>query len=73
MRINARNQERLKIKVQDTEDVNEFTLLGAIVCKEGGGVKDLKNKLSKARGTFIRLKKNIELWQHLKKNKTKTV
>ncbi len=25
--------------------------------KDGGGVKDLKNRLSKARGAFIRLKK----------------
>ena len=52
MRINARNQD--KIVVNDIED--EFTYLGAKVCKEGGGMKDLKNRRSKARGAFIRLK-----------------
>ena len=49
------------------------TYLGAIVCKEGGGMKDLKNRPPKARGAFIRLEKNLELQQHHKKNKTKTV
>ncbi|CAB4000379.1 Hypothetical predicted protein [Paramuricea clavata] len=39
------------------EDVEEFSYLGATVCKDGGGMKDLKNRLSKARGAFIRLKK----------------
>lgn len=39
------------------EDVNEFVYLGAKVCGEGGGMKDLKNRLSKARGAFNKLKK----------------
>lgn len=53
MRINARNQEKIKINGQDIEDVDEFTYLEAKVCKEGGGMKDLKKRLSKARGAFI--------------------
>ena len=57
MRINARNQEKIKINGQDIEETEEFTYLGATVCKEGGGMKDLKNRLSKARGAFIKLKK----------------
>ncbi|KAL9987355.1 hypothetical protein ACROYT_G001645 [Oculina patagonica] len=56
MRINARNQEKITINGQDIEDVNEFVYLGAKVCKEGGGMKDLKNRLSKARGAFNKLK-----------------
>ncbi len=36
MRINARNQESIKINGEDIENVEEFTYLGAIVCKEGG-------------------------------------
>ena len=36
-------------------DVYEFTYLGATVCKERGGMKDLKNRLSKARSAFVRL------------------
>ena len=57
MRINARNQENIIINGQDIEDVDEFVYLGAKVCKEGGGVTDLKNRLSKARGAFNKLKK----------------
>ena len=57
MRINARNQEKIQINRQDIEEVDQFTYLGATVCKEGGGMKDLKNRLSKARGAFIRLGK----------------
>lgn len=54
MRINARNQGKIVVNEIDIED--EFTYLGAKVCKEGGGMKDLKNRRSKARGAFIRLK-----------------
>jgi len=58
MRINQNSQEPFTIGAQGRiEDVEEFTYLGAIVCKDGGGMKDLKNRLSKARGAFIRLKK----------------
>ena len=56
MKINAINQESIQIRGKDIEEVEEFTYLGATVCKEGGGMKDLKNRLSKARGSFIRLK-----------------
>ena len=44
------------VKLEGREEVEEFTYLGAKMCKEGGGVKDLKNRLSKARGSFVRLK-----------------
>jgi hypothetical protein len=58
MRANPSNQEPFTIGTHgEIEDVDEFTYLGAIVCKDGGGMRDLKNRLSKARGTFIRLKK----------------
>ena len=57
MRINARNQEKITINGQDIEDVDEFVYLRAKVCKEGGGMNDLKNRLSKARGAFNKLKK----------------
>ena len=57
MRINARNQEKIIINGQDIEDVDEFVYLEAKVCKVGGGMKDLKNRLSKARGAFNKLKK----------------
>ena len=57
MKVNAKNQEGITINGLDNiEEVEEFTYLGAKMCKEGGGVKDLKNRLSKARGSFVRLK-----------------
>ena len=39
---------------QEIEDVNEFTYLGANVCKHGGGMKDLRNRLSKSRGGYTK-------------------
>ena len=57
MRMNSKNQDRVTIDGQDIEDVEEFTYLGATICKEGGGMKDIKNRISKARGAFVRLKK----------------
>ena len=40
---------------EEVEDVEEFVYLGAIVDKEGGGSKDIGNRLQKARGAFQRL------------------
>ena len=63
MRINARNQEKVITNGQDIEDVVEFMYLGAKVCKEGGGMKDLKNRLSISnnvlRKTKLRLYKTL--------------
>ena len=50
-----KNQEVIMIAGQGIADVDEFSDLGATVCKEGGGMKDLKNRLSKARSAFVRL------------------
>ena len=57
MRTNGKSQEKVAIDGQDIDEIEEFNYLGAIICKEGGGMKDLKNRLSKARGTFARLKR----------------
>ncbi|XP_060069051.1 uncharacterized protein LOC132549148 [Ylistrum balloti] len=56
MRINAWNENTIKLRGLDIEDAEQFTYLGATVCKEGGGMKGIKSRLSKARGAFIRLK-----------------
>ena len=42
---------------QDVSEIKEFNYLGATICKERGGMKNLKNRLFKARGTFARLKR----------------
>ena len=34
------------------EDVDEFVYLGAVVDREGGGGRDIKNRMQKARGAF---------------------
>ena len=57
IRFNARNQEMITINIHGIEEVDEFTYVGATICKEGGGMKDLQNRLSKARGAFVRLRK----------------
>ena len=37
------------------KDIKEFVCLGAIVDREGGDIKDIKNRLQKAHGGFQRL------------------
>ena len=57
MNVNAKIQEVITINGLDNiEEIQAFTYLGAKMCKEGGGVKDLKNRPSKARSSFVRLK-----------------
>ena len=57
LRMNAKNQTRINIDGQVIEEVEEFTNPGAKFSKEGGGLKDLQNRLSKARGAYFRLKR----------------
>ena len=40
---------------EEVEDVKEFVYLRAIVDKEGGGSKDIRNRLQRAQGAFQRL------------------
>ena len=51
----ARNKENIVVNCEEVEDVEEFAYLGAIVHKEGGGSKDIRNRLQKARGAFQKL------------------
>ena len=39
---------------EEVEDIEGFAYLGAIVDKEGGGSKDMRNRLQKVRGAFQR-------------------
>ena len=57
MATNAKNQELIMMAGQGVAEVDEFTYLEATVCKEKGGMKDLKNRLSKTRSAFVRLKR----------------
>ena len=51
----TRNRESIVVNDEEVEDVEEFVYLGAIVDKEGGGSKDIRTRLQKARGAFQRL------------------
>ena len=54
MRINAKNKDRIRVDGQDIEDVRVFAFLEATVRKEEGGMRDLENIISKARGAFVK-------------------
>ena len=41
----ASNRERIPVNGEEVEDVGEFPYLGATVDKEGGGSRDIKNRL----------------------------
>ena len=57
MRINARNDQRIKVDEEQVDDVEEFLYLGALLDKEGGATKDIQQRLGKARQTFYRLRR----------------
>ena len=53
LRMNPTNQESITV-----EDQTRYAKkVGATVCKKGGGIEDLKNRLSKETCAFVRLKK----------------
>ena len=47
----------VEVNGRGIEDVDRFLYLGATVSKEGGGTEDIHNRVVKARGVFLRLKK----------------
>ena len=51
----ARNRESIVVNGEEVEDVEEFAYLGAIVDKEGGGSRDIRDRLQTIRGAFQRL------------------
>ena len=44
--INPTNKKSITVEDQTIEEVQKFAYLGATVGKEGGGMEDLKNRLS---------------------------
>ena len=51
----ASNRESMVVNDKEVEDVKEFPYLGATVDKEGGGSKNTKKRLQRARSAFCRL------------------
>ena len=48
----AKSSEKVLLDGKEVEDCDEFIYLGATVDKEGGGDKDIANRLKKGRGVF---------------------
>jgi len=57
LQINSRNNDVVEVNGRGIEDVDRFVYLGATVSKEGGGTEDIHNRVVKARGVFLKLKK----------------
>jgi len=51
LRINSRNNDIVEVNGRGIEDVDRFVYLG------GGGTEDIHNRVVKARGVSLRLKK----------------
>ena len=51
----ARNRESIVVNGEEVEDVEEFACIVDIVDKEGGGSKDIRDRLQKTRNAFQRL------------------
>ena len=55
IRVNSRNNEAITVNGLALEDVEKFISLAATVCKLGGGEEDVKARIGKARGAFVKL------------------
>jgi hypothetical protein len=56
MSLNTKQPARIQLNGNNLSNTTSFTYLGSIVTSDGGADKDIKARLSKARGTFINLK-----------------
>ena len=57
MRLNSKNNEKLKVKGGEIEDIETFIYLGAELSKDGGGTLDKTRRIGLASGAFQRLGK----------------
>jgi len=57
LQINSRNNDEVEVNRRGIKDVDRFVYLGVTVSKEGGGTEDIHNRVVKARGVFLKLKK----------------
>ena len=49
--------DAVEVNGQGIEDVDKFFYLGDTVSKEGGDTQDIHNRVDKARGVFLKLRK----------------
>ena len=55
MTLNVTNPKAIQVDGQDLPMTDEFPYLGSTVRNDGGAVKDIKNRLGKARNAFTML------------------
>jgi len=53
----AKSEKRIVVNGEQVEEIEELAYLGASVDKKGGGSRNIRNRLQKARGAFQRLRK----------------
>ena len=56
MGLNQRNPVSMYLDHEELQTADNFTYLVSIVCTHGGADVDIKNRMNKARGPFVRLK-----------------
>ena len=59
MKVNSRNNERLRVRESMVEEVDSFTYLGAQVTKDGGATLDIKKRAALAYASLNRI---IDIW-----------
>ncbi|KAF6205810.1 hypothetical protein GE061_019984 [Apolygus lucorum] len=55
MRIKARTDQPLVLRVANVERVDSFFYLGSVVTEEGGSDQDVRTRIRKANGAFVQL------------------
>ena len=59
-RINSNVRDQVQLGDSAIKECTEFVYLGATISTEGGGEKDIQNRVNKARTAFVKLNK---VWQ----------
>ena len=55
LRINTSKTVPFTLRVESIENVDSFTYLGSIFGKDGGAVRDVSQRIRKAKGAFVQL------------------
>ena len=74
MRFNVTSSNKLKVDGKEIKHVDKFIYLGSVVSNEDSTQKDIKNRLSKARTTFLpQAKTYLEIKPIQQENKNKAI
>ena len=71
MRFNATSSNKLKVDGNEIKQVDKFIYIGPVVCNEDSTQKDIKNRFSKARTAFNKLRPIWKSNQYSRKTKIK--